>query len=134
MNTTCELTSRAKAISCVTTSMVSPSVASVRMTESTSPTICGSSALVGSSNSSTSGSMASARAIATRCFCPPEICRGRAWIYGAMPTFSRYRMARSSASAFDRFCTFSMPIMQFSSTFMLLNRLKFWNTMPTRAR
>ena len=38
--------------------------------------ISGSSAEVGSSNSSTSGSMASARAMATRCFCPPEICRG----------------------------------------------------------
>ena len=48
--------------------MVVPASASVRMTESTSPTISGSSALVGSSNSSTSGSIASARAMATRCF------------------------------------------------------------------
>ena len=42
------------------------------MTSSTSPTICGSSALVGSSNSRISGSIASARAMATRCCCPPE--------------------------------------------------------------
>ena len=57
-------------------SIVMPSRANACITESTSPTISGSSAEVGSSNSSTSGSMASARAMATRCFCPPEICRG----------------------------------------------------------
>ena len=38
----------------------------------TSLTISGSSAEVGSSNSMTSGCMQSARAIATRCCCPPE--------------------------------------------------------------
>ena len=42
------------------------------ITCTTSPTSSGSSALVGSSKSSTDGFMASARAIATRCFCPPE--------------------------------------------------------------
>ena len=42
----------------------------------TSPTIYGSSAEVGSSNSITSGSIARARTMATRCFCPPESCRG----------------------------------------------------------
>lgn len=57
-------TSRANAISCVTTIIVSPSFARIFMTESTSPTISGSSAEVGSSNSSTSGPIASARAIA----------------------------------------------------------------------
>jgi hypothetical protein len=35
--------------------------------------ISGSSADVGSSNNITSGCIASARAIATRCFCPPEL-------------------------------------------------------------
>ena len=89
MKTTWFETSRANAISCVTTSIVSPSPASARMTDRTSPTISGSSADVGSSNSRTSGSIASARAIATRCFWPPESCRGRAWMYGAMPTFVR---------------------------------------------
>ena len=52
----------------VTTSMVMPPWAKSRITESTSPTISGSNAEVGSSNSSTSGCMASARAMATRCF------------------------------------------------------------------
>ena len=66
-----------------------PSSARLFITPSTSPTISGSRAEVGSSKSSTSGSMAMARAIATRCFCPPDICRGFALMYGAMPTFSR---------------------------------------------
>ena len=78
MKTTWLETSLAKAISWVTTSMVRPSLARSRMTERTSPTISGSSAEVGSSKSSTSGSMARARAMATRCFWPPESCRGRA--------------------------------------------------------
>ena len=43
---------------------------------STSPTSSGSSAEVGSSNSISFGSIASARAIATRCCWPPESCAG----------------------------------------------------------
>ncbi len=72
MKTTLSATSRAKAISWVTTTIVMPSAASSRMTASTSPTSSGSSALVGSSKSISLGFMASARAIATRCCCPPE--------------------------------------------------------------
>jgi hypothetical protein len=52
--------------------MVMPVCASSFMTSSTSPTISGSSAEVGSSNSMTSGSIMSARTMATRCFWPPE--------------------------------------------------------------
>ena len=65
-------TSRAKAISWVTTSIVMCSWASWRIVRSTSPVSSGSSAEVGSSNSMMSGSMASARAMATRCFWPPD--------------------------------------------------------------
>ena len=46
------------------------------MTSSTSPIISGSSALVGSSKSMSAGRIASARAIATRCCCPPDSCAG----------------------------------------------------------
>src|SRR5437762_2403467 len=60
-------TSRANPISWVTTSMVMPSSARSTMVSSTSLTISGSSAEVGSSNSITFGFMVSARAIATRC-------------------------------------------------------------------
>ena len=72
INITLVETSLANCISCVTTSIVSPVFASVFITDKTSPTISGSSAEVGSSNKSTSGFIASARAIATLCFCPPE--------------------------------------------------------------
>ena len=66
-------TSRANPISCVTTIIVMcRSVASDFITASTSPINSGSSADVGSSNNITSGSIASARAIATRCCCPPD--------------------------------------------------------------
>ncbi len=45
---------------------------------STEAVVSGSSALVASSHSSTSGRAASARAMPTRCFCPPESCDGKA--------------------------------------------------------
>src|SRR5690554_8190984 len=67
-----EVADRVKPISWVTTIMVIPSLASSRITSSTSPIISGSSAEVGSSNSIKRGSMARARAMATRCCWPPE--------------------------------------------------------------
>ena len=76
MNTTQSETSRANGSSWVTRIIVMPSSASSRMTFSTSPVDSGSSEEVGSSNSSTVGRSASARAIATRCCSPPDICSG----------------------------------------------------------
>ena len=58
------------------------------MTSSTSRIISGSSADVGSSNSISLGSMASARAIATRCCWPPERSAGYWSAFSAMPTRS----------------------------------------------
>jgi hypothetical protein len=72
MNTVVPATVRAKFISWVTSSMVMPPLASFSMTSSTSPVSSGSSAEVTSSNSITFGCIASERAIATRCCCPPE--------------------------------------------------------------
>ncbi len=66
----------AKSISCVTTAMVIPSSASCFMTLSTSPMVSGSRAEVGSSKSVRSGYIAKARAIATRCCCPPDSAEG----------------------------------------------------------
>ena len=63
-------------ISCVTTIMVMPPLARFFMTPSTSRTSSGSRALVASSNSITCGSMASARAMATRCCWPPDSSAG----------------------------------------------------------
>ena len=93
-------TRRAKSISCVTTTMVMPSSASAFMTLSTSPIVSGSSAEVGSSNSISAGSMASARAIATRCCWPPESCGGMDLsALSARPTLASSARARASAAA-----------------------------------
>ena len=72
------------------------------MTSRTSLIISGSSAEVGSSKSITFGSMASARAMATRCCWPPESWAGYLSAWWATPTRSSSSMPRFSASAF--FC------------------------------
>src|SRR5690606_3485699 len=95
-------TSRAKPISWVTTTMVMPSVASSFITSSTSLTVSGSSAEVGSSNNMSRGCMASARTMATRCCWPPESSAGRACALCARPTRSSSCIARASASSRDR--------------------------------
>src|SRR6218665_1207720 len=99
-------TLRAKPISCVTHIMVIPSQASSTITSSTSLTISGSSAEVGSSNSMAIGSMASARAMATRCCWPPDSCDGNLCEWAFMPTRSssameRARLARRTLEHFD---------------------------------
>src|SRR5882757_280594 len=66
----------ANCISCVTITIVMPLAARSSITFNTSPTVSGSSAEVGSSKSIAAGSIARARAIATRCCCPPERAEG----------------------------------------------------------
>ena len=87
MNTTLSATRRANPISWVTTIMVMPSRASAVIVSSTSLTISGSSAEVGSSNSMIFGFMQSARAMATRCCCPPESWVGYLCAWSAMLHF-----------------------------------------------
>src|SRR3546814_1511715 len=76
MNTTRSATCLANPISCVTQSMVIPRSVNSTMVSSTSLTISGSSADVGSSNSMMRGCMHKALAMATRCCCPPDSCGG----------------------------------------------------------
>src|SRR6201995_5009222 len=134
MNTTRLATSRANPISWVTTSMVMPSFARSTMVSSTSLTISGSSAEVGSSNSITFGFMVSARAIATRCCWPPDIWPGYFWACCGILTRSRYFMAIASASFCGMLRTQIGASVQFSRTVRCGNRLKLWNTMPTSRR
>ena len=115
---------RAKPISWVTTSMVMPSSASCRMTESTSPVNSGSSALVGSSKSITSGSIHRARAMATLCFCPPESWLGKFSALSAKPTRSSISRALARACSLVAFFRSTGASIRLRSTFMLLNRLK----------
>ncbi|ABA52856.1 conserved hypothetical protein [Burkholderia pseudomallei 1710b] len=134
MKRTVSATSRAKPISCVTMTSVVPERASSLITSSTSLTSSGSSADVGSSNNSTFGFSASARAIATRCCCPPESWRGYACAFAARPTRASSSRASRSASARVARPDATGASTMFSSTVRCANRLKFWNTMPTSAR
>ena len=91
----------------------------------------GSSALVGSSKRIARGLIASARAIATRCCCPPESARGRAVILSPSPTRLSKARARASASSADRPRTWIGASVTFRSAFRCGNRLNPWKTMPT---
>ncbi len=134
MKITRSATARAKPISCVTQSIVMPSRASATIVSSTSLTISGSSADVGSSNSMIRGAMHSARAIATRCCWPPESWPGYLRAWSAIRTRSRNLIAVASASARGCFFTQIGASVQFSSTVRCGNRLKCWNTMPMSLR
>jgi len=92
--------------------------------------VSASSAPKGSSISSTLGSIASARAMPTRCFMPPEISCGRLAAACAMPTsssaawvrcFSSVRDSRGPNTRSTARCTFSKQVSQGS-------REWFWNT------
>ena len=88
---------RLKRISWVTTTCVIPAAARVRMASWTSCTSSGSSAKVGSSNSISRGSMAIARAMATRCCWPPESWLGRFLICPARPLSDQKGVAHLQA-------------------------------------
>src|SRR5450830_1806843 len=127
-------TCRAKPISCVTTIIVMPSCARPTITSSTSLIISGSSADVGSSNSMAIGSIASARAIATRCCWPPDNWPGNLSCCDSKPTLSRYCKPLALASSVLRPSTLIWPMVRFSRIDRWGNSSKFWNTIPMRAR
>ena len=104
------------------------------MTSRTSLIISGSSAEVGSSKSMTLGSMARARAMATRCCWPPESWAGYLSAWALTPTRSSSSRARFSASPLDFPRTLIGPSVTFSRTVLCAKRLKLWNTMPTSLR
>ena len=78
---------------------------------------------VGSSNSSTSGSMHRARTMAMRCFWPPERREGYSCARSARPTRSSRAMARASAVCWDSFFSSIGARVRFFSTVMWGNRL-----------
>ena len=93
-------TLRANSISCVTTIIVLSEDFKFLITFSTSPVSSGSSALVGSSKQRTSGLRARARAIATRCCCPPDSSQGYASFLSRRPIW----LNSSSALLATLFC------------------------------
>src|SRR5712691_11813951 len=114
--------------------MVMPSRASPTMTSSTSLIISGSRAEVGSSNSMATGSMASARAIATRCCWPPESWPGYLSLCAASPTRSSSFRPFCVASSRLRPSTFTCARVRLRITVMCGKSSKFWNTMPILER
>ena len=90
--------------SCVTYMNVMPTWSWMR---SSSSSMCWrslrSSAASGSSSSSTCGRSTSARAMATRCFCPPESWLGYFHAWSDMRIISRMASTDSSISAFGFF-------------------------------
>ena len=111
-----------------------PSSARLIMVSSTSLTISGSSAEVGSSNSMIFGVMHSARAIATRCCWPPESWLGYLCACSGMRTRVRYFIAIASASSCLRPREWIGASVQFCRMVRCGNRLNCWNTMPTSSR
>ncbi len=117
-------------ISCVIKTMVKFNFLLIANNKSnTSSVVCGSNALVASSQSRISGSFANARAIPTRCFCPPESCEGYACPRPSNPT------KRNSSSARSLRLLFGTPANSsgswiFSSTVLDHNRLKCWKIIP----
>jgi len=84
---------------------------------------------VGSSASSTLGSFTSARAIATRCCCPPDSSDGRCLARSARPTDSSAAAARRRrAAAADRSGTSAAST--FSAADSVGTRLNVWKMNP----
>ena len=84
--------------SCVTTTIVRPSSRLMRRRRPrTFSVMFGSSAEVASSLRRIDGSLTRARAIATRCFCPPLSSRGSARSLSSSPTSSSISLMRRSA-------------------------------------
>ncbi len=78
--------------------------------------------------------MARARAIATRCCCPPERLAGRESALCFNPTRSNWLNASSRAWSLDMPRSLRSARVMFSATVLCGNRLNCWNTMPMRRR
>ena len=77
-----------------------------------------------------SGFMASARAIATRCFWPPDSGRLRVRLLRQTDLRQQTRCLVSRACALAALLVCTGASITFSSAVMCGNRLKCWNTMP----
>ena len=123
----CRRPRRCSAISCVTMTMVAPRLSrSSRIRSSSSRELIGSSPAEGSSNSSTSGDSAIARARPARFCMPPLICEGKYSSKPASPTSARFSEARSAISAGSRSVYCSSGSATFSSKVIELHSPPAW--------
>jgi hypothetical protein len=89
---------------------------------------------MGSSNSTTRARVASARPIATRCRCPPDICAGRRRASASMPSISNVSRARDCAADLDIPRPYRSASVRLSSALRCGYNAKCWNTMDTSRR
>src|SRR5699024_12796271 len=99
------------------------------MVSSTSFTNSGSKADVGSSSRIALGCTASARAILTRCCCPPDKVTGYWFFCFDKPTCFNNFSPNSAASSFFITLIEIKDKVTFSKTVLFLNKLYCWNTM-----
>ena len=121
----------AAAAECVTSKQAAPApLTCSRSTASTRAAVSGSRLPVGSSARISPGACTTARAMATRCSCPPDNCAGKRPPSPSRPT---------SASNFRTRCASGRPSKRsgnstFSATVKCGSTWKAWNTKPSRAR
>src|SRR6185503_7323698 len=130
-NTMMRRAKRATSGSCVTSTTVMPWRLSSWNSAMISRLVFESSAPVGSSARISSGSVTSARAIATRCCWPPESCAGWWSARSPSPTFFSMLMARVFLSA-EETPAYTSGSATFSSAGVRASRLNCWNTKPMR--
>lgn len=86
---------------------------------------------VGSSATTIGGSLASDRAIAARCCCPPEVEEGSLRVWSSRPTSSSRCIARSQRSFGDHSPAKSIGSITFSTTVRVGRSWKNWKITPT---
>ena len=89
---------------------------------------------VGSSARTMPGRVTRARAIATRCRCPPDSSLGRCEAYSRIPTFSRRSVTRFARSGPDSLRCSSSGSSTFWKTLSTDTRLKLWKMNPIVCR
>mmetsp|Transcript_123292 Transcript_123292/g.299520 ORF Transcript_123292/g.299520 Transcript_123292/m.299520 type:complete len:143 (-) Transcript_123292:523-951(-) len=85
---------------------------------------------VGSSSNTRSGSLASARAMVTRCCSPPLSSDGKCCMRSCSPTAVSSAIVRSLRSAADSLPSMDMGSSTFSKADSVASRLNVWNTNP----
>ena len=117
--------------SCVTITMVLPAATSSSKSRITASAVAESRLPVGSSATRIGGSLARARAIATRCCWPPEVADGSFAAWSAISTCSSSAIARSSRSFGVQKPPKSMGSITFSTTVRVGRSWKNWKITPT---
>ena len=122
---------RASSASWVTVTIVRPWSTSDSNSANTMSAVAESRLPVGSSATISGGSLASARATATRCCCPPEVLDGSLRAWSAMPTRSSRSIARSKRSRGVHSPPKSIGSITFSTTVSVGSSWKNWKITPT---